>query len=270
MKRSKRAMIPLLGALAAEGVIIFLLTCAWTGATMSGENTSAMAPSAIPARQDRSVSAPGTALAKATAVPGHDKKNIKKIFKTCKKTLVLVNKEHKLKTSYHSSLVPIWQGRLQASEYLFDSLVQMLADAREEGYQYFIASAYRSRDKQQRLVEDGVRKRMRHGASYDEAIEKTYEEIMPAGYSEHETGLALDILCSGNMHMDISQKEEPGNRWLRKNCHKYGFILRYPKSKEHITNITYEPWHFRYVGERAATYMREHDMTLEEFWDSME
>lgn len=270
MKRSKKAIVSLLGVLVAEGVIVFLLTCIWTGNIMSGGNTAAMAPSAAPAQQERSVSPPGTALAKATAVPSYEGKKIKNIFKACKKTLVLVNEKEKLKTSYHPSLIPICQGRLQASEYLYDSLAQMLADARDEGYQFYIASAYRSRDKQQRLVDDGVRKRMRRGASYNEAIEKTYNEIMPAGHSEHETGLALDILCSGNMQMDISQKEEPGNKWLCKNCHKYGFILRYPKSKEHITNITYEPWHFRYVGERAANYMRENNMTLEEFWDSME
>ncbi len=270
MKRSKKAIVPLLGVLAAEGVIVFLLTCAWTGAIMSGENTAAMTPSATPDRQDRTISTPETALVDNTAVSSAEKKEIKKIYKTDKKTLALVNKKKKLKTSYHSSLIPICQGRLQASEYLYDSLVRMLADAGDEGYQYFIASAYRSREKQQALINDGVRKRMRHGASYDEAIEKTYEEIMPAGHSEHETGLALDILCSGNMHMDVSQKEEPGNRWLRKHCYKYGFILRYPKGKEHITNTTYEPWHFRYVGERAAKYMREQNLTLEEFWDGME
>lgn len=270
MKHSKKAIFSLLGALAAEGVIVFLLTCNWTGTIMSGENTAAMTPSATPAQQERSVSTPETALVKTTANPGYDKKEINKIFKTCKKTLVLVNEEKKLKTSYRSSLIPICQGRLQASEYLYDSLVRMLADARDEGYQYFIASAYRSRDRQQRLIDDGVRKRMRRGASYDEAIDKTYDKILRAGHSEHETGLALDILCSGNMHMDTSQKKEPGNKWLIKNSYKYGFILRYPEGKEHITNIACEPWHFRYVGERAAKFMRKHDMTLEEFWDSME
>lgn len=270
MKRSKKAIFSLLGVLAAEGVIVFLLSCAWTGNIMSVESTTAMTPSAAPVQQDRTDSTPETSLAKTTAVPSVDKKEIKKIYQACKKTLVLVNEKKKLRTSYHSSLIPICQGRLYASKYLYDSLVQMLADAREEGYQYFIASAYRSRDKQQRLINDGIKKRMRHGASYKEAIEKTYEQIMSAGHSEHETGLALDILCSGNMHIDVSQKEEPGNQWLYKNCHKYGFILRYPKDKEHITNITYEPWHFRYVGERAAKYMREKNMTLEEFWDNME
>lgn len=270
MKRNKKAIASLLGVLAIEGVIIFLLSCTWTRTIMSGESTTAMTPSAALAQRDRNVSKPGIAPAKATAIPSYDKKEIKKIWKESKNTLVLVNVEKKLKTSYHSSLIPICQGRLQASEYLYESLVQMLADAREEGYQFFIASAYRSRTKQQRLIDDGVRNRMRHGATYDEAIKKTYEKIMPAGHSEHETGLVLDILCSGNMNMNLSQKEEPGNQWLCKNCHKYGFILRYPESKEHVTNIAYEPWHFRYVGESAAKYMRENDMTLEEFWDNME
>lgn len=114
-----------------------------------------------------------------------------------------------------------------------------------------------------------MRRAMNKGMSYRQAWRETCKETMPAGHSEHETGLALDILCSGNMKMDASQKKEPGNRWLRENCSRYGFILRYPEDKSEITGVSFEPWHFRYVGKQAAQYMQEQDITLEEFWERM-
>lgn len=194
-------------------------------------------------------------------------KEVQNIYKENKKLLVLVNTEHGLEESYEARLRTVCNGRLQASEWLYDALTEMLRAASREGYQYWIASAWRSREKQQKLVDEDVRLAMQKGMSYDEALEETYRETMPAGHSEHETGLALDILCSGNMAMDASQKKEPGNAWLRENSWRYGFVLRYPEEKEKITGISYEPWHFRYVGKKAASYMHKHDMTLEELWE---
>ena len=198
-----------------------------------------------------------------------DGKTERKIYKNHKQDLVLVNAEHAMKDSYDLSLRSICGGRLQASERIYSSLSQMLSDAGEQGYHFWIASAYRSKERQQKLVDEDVAKAMRLGVSYRQALQETYRETMPAGHSEHQTGLALDILCSGNMKMDASQKAEPGNRWLRKNCSHYGFILRYPEEKSDITGVSFEPWHFRYVGKRAAEYMQEEGITLEEFWDRM-
>ena len=110
---------------------------------------------------------------------------------------------------------------------------------------------------------------MEKGMSYEQALKETYKETMPAGHSEHETGLALDILCSGNMARDRSQETEPGNLWLRENSWRYGFILRYPENKKSLTGINYEPWHFRSVGKKAAAYMHSHNLTLEEFWEEL-
>ena len=154
----------------------------------------------------------------------------------------------------------ICNGRLQASFYLYDDLVNMLAEAKEHGYSYWIASAYRSPEKQQRLVDGDV---------MADALKEVYKETMPARCSEHQTGLALDILCSGNTNMDVSQTEEPGNKWLRENCYKYGFILRYPEDKTQVTGVNFEPWHFRYVGKEAAQYIMENHITLEEFYQRL-
>lgn len=196
-------------------------------------------------------------------------KKVKDIYEAHKKELVLVNASHELDEDYDASLRSICGGRLQASERMYRPLVELLAAAEEEGHQYWIASAWRSREKQQKLVNEDVRRAMDQGMTREKALKETYKETMPAGYSEHETGLALDILCSENMRMDQSQKKELGNVWLRENSWRYGFVLRYPEDKEKITGIRYEPWHFRYVGKRAAAYMHENKLTLEEFWERL-
>lgn len=189
-----------------------------------------------------------------------------KIYKNHKDLLVLVNRTNPLGEDYDADLIYICNGRLQASSKLYENLTKMFSAASKEGYKYWIASAYRSRQKQQSLVDEDVRAFMNMGMSYEDALEEVYKETMPAGCSEHETGLALDILCTGNTQMDKSQEDEPGNKWLRENCHRYGFILRYPKDKEKITGVNYEPWHFRYVGKEAADFIKSNNMTLEEFF----
>jgi D-alanyl-D-alanine carboxypeptidase len=189
----------------------------------------------------------------------------RQIYENNPELLVLVNKEHELDENYDSQLRSICKGRLMASDRLYEDLCAMLHAAGTEGYDYWIASAYRSRERQQELVDEDVSALMQKGFSYEDALEETLRETMPAGYSEHETGLALDILCSGNTAMDVSQADEPGNRWLMQHCQEYGFILRYPEDKVSVTEIDYEPWHFRYVGKEAAQYITEHGLTLEEF-----
>lgn len=253
----KRLICFIMGVLAIEGGILIGISVMSSGSRVYGETDQ-------PVKQNE------------TAAEKEEKKEIRtndkevrKIYNDNKKILVLVNAQRELSDNYDASLRTICGGRLQASERLYPALVDMLEAAGEKGYRYWIASAWRSREKQQRLVDEDVRAAMQKGASYQEAREETYRETMPAGHSEHETGLALDILCQGNMRMDRSQKNEPGNIWLRKNSWRYGFILRYPKKKESVTGISYEPWHFRYVGKKAAAYMHKHDLVLEEFWEKL-
>ncbi len=181
--------------------------------------------------------------------------------------LILVNKDNELSASYSPGLHSICKGRLEAADVLYDDLCAMLEAGGDAGYQYWIASAHRDRAYQQGLVDEDVQKYMAKGYSYEAALQKTYEYTMPAGQSEHETGLALDILCSTNTIMDESQKGEPGNQWLAQHCHEYGFILRYPEDKADITGIEYEPWHFRYVGREAAAYLTKMGWTLEEYYE---
>lgn len=183
--------------------------------------------------------------------------------------LLIVNKDHEFDSSHQPLLRNICNGRLKAADILYEDLCAMLEAGGQAGYEYWIASAHRDRAYQQGLVDEDVEKYMAKGYTYETALQKTYEYTMPAGQSEHETGLALDVLCSTNMMMDESQAYEPGNQWLAAHCHEYGFILRYPVDKEEITGIRYEPWHFRYVGKEAAAYLSEKGWTLEEFHEAV-
>lgn len=89
-----------------------------------------------------------------------------------------------------------------------------------------------------------------------------------AGCSEHETGLAVDIVATDNQRLDDTQEQTPETIWLHENCWRFGFILRYPAGKEDVTGIDYESWHYRYVGIEAARYLTEQQLTLDEFWAS--
>lgn len=194
-------------------------------------------------------------------------RSAEKLLQNSYNLLVLVNKDHALPEDYYLERRTICQGRLEAADVLYDDLVEMLADAKKEGHQFYIASAYRSAVHQQQLLDNDIKKWMKTGKSYISALEETHRQVMPAGYSEHETGLALDFLSSENSNLDVTQEICPGNQWLRAHCMEYGFILRYPKGKEEITGIDYEPWHLRYVGREAARYLAKNHLTLEEFWE---
>ena len=150
-----------------------------------------------------------------------------------------------------------------------DALELMLADARAAGYNMYLVSAYRSHEYQIGLYNRKVNEYL--NAGYDEATAKSEASQWVAipGTSEHCIGLAADIVSSTwyNYNSDLTHDFENTEhfKWLYENCADYGFILRYPKGKESITAITYEPWHYRYVGVDAAKYIMENNLTLEEF-----
>lgn len=89
--------------------------------------------------------------------------------------------------------------------------------------------------------------------------------VAPPGTSEHQTGLACDITDQYYELKNSSLEDTALFQWMSQHCQEYGFIVRYPKDKEDVTGIIYEPWHFRYVGEEAAAYIMEHGLCLEEF-----
>ena len=95
--------------------------------------------------------------------------------------------------------------------------------------------------------------------------------VAPPRQSEHNAGLAIDVVSRDydQVYGDLMHEFEdfPAFTWLSEHCAEFGFILRYPEDKQEITGITYEPWHYRYVGVEHAQKMQELDLCLEEYWD---
>lgn len=141
-----------------------------------------------------------------------------------------------------------------------EALEEMFKQAESEGIHLFAVSGYRSYNRQMEVFQAEVNK---------VGEEKAMEAVANPGQSEHQTGLSMDISAqSVNFDLTESFENTPEGKWLRENAHKFGFILRYPKGKESITEYEYEPWHFRYVGKEAAKIIYEKDWTLEEFFQN--
>lgn len=187
-------------------------------------------------------------------------------IKTTDDLLVLVNKTHALPTGYDVELHWLENGSCAVAEEMYEALRMMLTDGSTQGREFVVASGYRSSEYQQQLLDEDIEASMlSEGLTWEQAYEKETRETMPPGYSEHETGLAVDIVALEYQILDREQENTPENIWLRENCSQYGFIVRYPKGSEDITQINYEPWHFRYVGYEAAEEIMGRGITLEEF-----
>lgn len=178
--------------------------------------------------------------------------------------LILVNKNHKIPEDYTVELEEIENG-YQIDIRIAGALKQMLEDARNEGLYPIICSSYRTNEKQQKLYNNKVSEYKRWGCTPEEAQEYASYWVAIPGTGEHETGLAVDIVSSDYQILNEKQEETEVQKWLIENSYKYGFTLRYPTNKKEITMINYEPWHYRYVGVDNATYMKEHNMCLEEY-----
>lgn len=168
--------------------------------------------------------------------------------------LVLVNQQNPLNEEQLSTNLinlfeqprsyELFSGEILLRPHVATALQQMIADANKEGLTHFIVmSGYRTLAEQQELYND-------MGANY----------AMKPGYSEHHTGLALDI-GSTETTMDVA----PEGAWLASNAWRYGFILRYPADKVAITGIEFEPWHLRFVGLPHSQIMYEQNLALEEY-----
>lgn len=179
--------------------------------------------------------------------------------------ILLVNRAHMLDESYKVNLKWLKNGRKQVAVEIYDELYRMLNDGSKEGLEFVVASGYRSKQYQQRLWDNSVKEWMSYGMEEEEAIKEVSKSLAYPGASEHATGLAVDIVALDYQYLDDKQHDTKESTWLRENCHKYGFILRYPKGKEEITGISYESWHFRYVGKVVAECIMKNQLTLEEY-----
>ena len=177
---------------------------------------------------------------------------------------ILVNAKNPIPDDWTVDLVQLRNGH-QIDRRAYDSLQKMMDDARVKGWNPLICSSYRTTAYQQKLFDNRVERMINQGMSEKEAIKDTEKWIAIAGTSEHETGLAVDIVTLENQNLDSSQLDSECQKWLMAHCYDYGFILRYPKDKKEITGIDFEPWHYRYVGYDIAQYIKKNGICLEEY-----
>ena len=165
-------------------------------------------------------------------------------------------------------LVPV-QNDQAVDARAYPDLQGMLGDMSQAGLSPLICSSYRSQERQQELYDNKVQRVMAEGASREAAQAEAARWVARPGTSEHQTGLAVDIVSLSNQMLDETQESTPEFQWLAENAWKYGFILRYPNDKSEKTGIAYEPWHFRFVGKEAAEEMHDLGLCLEEYLESL-
>ncbi len=178
--------------------------------------------------------------------------------------LILVNGDHPLDQKYTPDLAEVATG-FSVDSRIAEDAKNMLSDATQAGLSMHICSAYRSYEEQKTVFNETMQTWVDQGNSYVDAYTETSKSVAVPGYSEHATGLAMDITSEGYQELDEKQAETAEAKWLAENCYKYGFILRYPSDKSDITGIVYEPWHYRYVGKEVAKEIKEQGVTLEEY-----
>ncbi len=182
--------------------------------------------------------------------------------------LLLVNPWNPLPEDFSVKLTQL-RNHQAVDKRAYPDLQDMMDDARALGLDPLICSSYRTQEKQQTLYETKVNAYLTQGCSLEQAREKAGKWVAVPGTSEHQTGLALDIVSNSYQHLNEQQEQTAEQKWLIENSWKYGFVLRYPEDKSELTGINYEPWHYRYVGKEAAKEMYDQELCLEEYLEKL-
>jgi D-alanyl-D-alanine carboxypeptidase len=187
--------------------------------------------------------------------------------------LQLVNSDHAV--SDQEIDLRIIQGNFQLDVRIIEQTKKLLGAAEKANVTLQIVSAYRTVSYQEQLVKKDIYQNIAKGMTRAEAEQQTYRFLSKPGHSEHNLGLAIDVVDQvyykqhGGQLLLESVSTSKGALWLKNNAAKFGFILRYPQGKEEITKINYEAWHYRYVGEEVAKYLVKNGLTLEEFHEKL-
>lgn len=182
--------------------------------------------------------------------------------------LILTNKQTPIPEEYEAELELI-DGSHEIDRRIVKELSDMFAAAEKDGVILEVCSAHRSYERQVELFRNKINGLMKSGLCYYDAYKTASYSVTVPGTSEHQLGLALDIVTPGYTDLDAGFGDTDAGKWLAAHSAEYGFILRYPKGKEHITGIIYEPWHFRFVGKKAAKEITKQGITLEEYLEDL-
>lgn len=181
-------------------------------------------------------------------------------------SLILTNETHPVPDHYEVNLKALPDSEEAVDERIYDPLMQMMNTAAQQGMPLTVCSGYRTKEKQEELFTLEMQGYMEQGDDEGTAYAKAKQSVSVPEAGEHRLGLAVDIYSEAHPALDEAFGETPEGLWLREHAPEYGFILRYDKGKESSTGIIYEPWHFRYVGVNAATYMKEQNLSMEELY----
>ena len=188
-------------------------------------------------------------------------------FQTEDDYFFIVNKEMFLPDDYEIETETV-QGSYEMEITAAYYCRNMIEAAAQDGIGLKVISAYRSVSYQEGLFERNVRSRMEdYGMSYEEAYYDTAINIAPPGGSEHNAGLAADIVTEDDWDTYTGFEDTEEFKWLQEHAAEYGFIMRYPRGKEEITGYIYEPWHYRYVGVKYAKDVAQSGLCLEEYFE---
>ncbi len=179
--------------------------------------------------------------------------------------LVLVNGDNALAADFQIPELTQLQNGHAIDSRAYQALQDMMDAARADGLQPVICSSFRTWDDQDSLFYNKVYSYMDQGYSQTEAEDKAAFWVARPGTSEHQLGLAVDIVDIEYQLLDENQESTAVQQWLISHCMEFGFILRYPTDKSEITGVGYEPWHYRYVGLEAAREISEQGICLEEY-----
>lgn len=180
--------------------------------------------------------------------------------------LILTNAEYPVPEDYTVELTQIPGTEQYVDSRIYESLMGMMDRMKAEGLHPIVCSAYRTLDKQEKLFNQKVKNYVKRGHSKEEAYVLARQIISIPGSGEHCLGLAVDFFSRKYQKLEEDFENTPEGQWLREHSWEYGFTLRYDRGKEEITGIHYEPWHFRYVGTEVAKYLKEQELSLEEFY----
>lgn len=181
---------------------------------------------------------------------------------------ILVNKEHPIDETFGPPETYLLQEKYKSDMRIKEATQAMFSAAEADGISLIACSGYRPYEVQQKLFN---RAKARYSnLSDEEAAIAAAKSVAKPGTSEHQTGLALDIVTPSYTNLDEGYADTDAAKWLAANAYQYGFILRYPKDKTEITQIIFEPWHYRYVGEAAAKIIFEEGLCYEEFYENIQ
>ena len=178
--------------------------------------------------------------------------------------LLLANAENPLPQDWSIQTEEVQNG-YEMDKRAAPAMREMIQAAKEDGVELMLCSAYRSVEKQQQLFDRSQQAYMAQGMSEEEAYAKTATETAIPGTSEHQTGLAADIVTPTYQMLDAGFADTPAGQWLSEHAAEYGFVLRYPQDKQEVTGIIYESWHYRFVGKTHAKLMKESGLCLDEY-----